>query len=89
MRAGARVVLLLAAQGLGLAGCFSPSQPGCAFACAGAGLCPDSYVCGDDKLCHRKDGRGECDFTPPDSGAGPDGPPEAPGSDGAQDGGAF
>jgi hypothetical protein len=43
-----------------LASCFNPAQPGCAFSCAGDGLCPSGYSCGSDLLCHRNDGQGTC-----------------------------
>jgi len=43
-----------------LASCFNPSQPGCAFSCAGDGVCPSGYSCGGDNICHRDDGQGVC-----------------------------
>jgi hypothetical protein len=59
-RGGLLVGLLLAAAALVLPACFNPQQPGCAFSCAGDGLCPSGYSCGTDKLCHRDDGQGSC-----------------------------
>jgi hypothetical protein len=50
--------LLLAAAAL--TSCFNPQQPGCAFSCADAGLCPSGYFCSGDGLCHRTDGQGTC-----------------------------
>jgi len=43
-----------------LTACFNPTQPGCAFSCAGDGLCPSGYSCGTDLICHRDDGQGTC-----------------------------
>jgi hypothetical protein len=43
-----------------LTACFNPTQPGCAFSCAGDGLCPSGYSCGNDLICHRNDGQGTC-----------------------------
>jgi hypothetical protein len=54
-----RLALLLLAV-TRLAACFNPAQPGCAFSCAGDGLCPSGYSCGGDLLCHRDDGQGSC-----------------------------
>jgi hypothetical protein len=58
----ARLALLLAVALLpvALASCFNPARPGCAFSCAGDGLCPSGYTCGGDLLCHRNDGQGIC-----------------------------
>jgi hypothetical protein len=53
-----RLALLLGV--VRLAACFNPSQPGCAFSCAGDGLCPSGYACGSDLICHRNDGQGTC-----------------------------
>ena len=71
---------LALAFGLGLSagGCFSPNQPICAFSCAEAGVCPDGYVCGTDKFCHKEGATGICplgdgstpDATPPDASTG-------------------
>jgi hypothetical protein len=71
-------LLLLAALLALVAGlttaCFDPKQPGCAFSCAGDGLCPDNYSCGDDGFCHRNDGQGACLLAPAtDGGADGDG----------------
>ena len=52
------LALLLATAGL--TACFNPVQPGCAFSCADAGLCPSGYSCGSDLVCHRDDGQGSC-----------------------------
>ena len=49
--------------------CFSPNQPACAFSCAQAGLCPDGYTCGSDKICHKD---GTTDTCPLGDGAAPD-----------------
>jgi hypothetical protein len=54
-----RLALLLLAVAP-LTACFNPTQPGCAFACAGDGLCPSGYSCGTDRICHRDDGQGTC-----------------------------
>jgi hypothetical protein len=59
-RAGVLFGLLLAAAAIALPACFNPQQPGCAFSCAGDGLCPSGYTCGSDQLCHRDDGQGSC-----------------------------
>lgn len=52
------VLLILAVAPL--AACFNPAQPGCAFSCAGDGVCPSGYSCGNDLVCHRDDGQGTC-----------------------------
>jgi hypothetical protein len=54
-----RLALLLLAV-VRLTACFNPTQPGCAFSCAGDGLCPSGYSCGTDLICHRDDGQGTC-----------------------------
>ncbi len=54
-----RLALLLLAVAR-LTACFNPAQPGCAFSCAGDGLCPSGYSCGTDLICHRDDGQGTC-----------------------------
>jgi hypothetical protein len=54
------VAVWLALAVTGIAGCFTPLQPGCAFSCAVDHLCPANYVCGDDGFCHRADGMGVC-----------------------------
>jgi len=54
-----RLALLLLAVAR-LTACFNPTQPGCAFSCAGDGLCPSGYSCGTDLICHRDDGQGTC-----------------------------
>ncbi len=54
-----RLALLLLAVAR-LAACFNPAQPGCAFSCAGDGICPSGYSCGTDLICHRDDGQGTC-----------------------------
>jgi hypothetical protein len=59
VRAVVRLALLLLAV-TRLAACFNPTQPGCAFSCAGDGLCPSGYSCGTDLICHRDDGQGTC-----------------------------
>lgn len=46
-----------------LAACFNPTQPACAFSCAGDHLCPSGYTCGSDLICHRNDGQGVCTIT--------------------------
>jgi len=58
-RTAVRLALLLLAVAR-LTACFNPSQPGCAFSCAGDGLCPSGYSCGADLICHRDDGQGTC-----------------------------
>ncbi len=46
-----RVLMLLLA--LGFAGCFSPTQPVCSFACADSDpKCPTNYTCQADGYCH-------------------------------------
>ena len=52
----ARLALLLLVVAR-LTACFNPTQPGCAFSCAGDGLCPSGYSCGTDLICHRDDGQ--------------------------------
>ena len=54
-----RLALLLLAVAR-LTACFNPAQPGCAFSCAGDGICPSGYSCGTDLICHRNDGQGTC-----------------------------
>ena len=54
-----RLALLLLAVAR-LTACFNPAQPGCAFSCAGDGICPSGYSCGTDLICHRDDGQGIC-----------------------------
>ena len=54
-----RLALLLLAMAR-LTACFNPTQPGCAFSCAGDGICPSGYSCGGDLICHRDDGQGTC-----------------------------
>lgn len=58
-----RLLLALAVvfgAGLFAGACFSPNQPACAFSCAEAGVCPDGYTCGDDKICHKIGATGVC-----------------------------
>ena len=59
LRMSVRLALLLLAVAR-LTACFNPSQPGCAFSCAGDGACPSGYSCGTDLICHRDDGQGTC-----------------------------
>jgi hypothetical protein len=59
LRTVVRLGLLLLAVAR-LTACFNPSQPGCAFSCAGDRLCPSGYSCGNDLICHRVDGQGIC-----------------------------
>ncbi len=55
------VALALAfAAGLWAGGCFDPNQPACGFSCAQAGVCPDGYTCGADKVCHKVGATGVC-----------------------------
>jgi len=49
----------------GLAGCFSPKQPACAFSCADDGICPAGYSCQTDGVCHRDDDPGGACAIPP------------------------
>ena len=51
---------LLFGAGLFAGACFNPNQPACAFSCADAGLCPDGYTCGADKICHKVGATGAC-----------------------------
>ena len=59
LRTIVRLALLLLAVAR-LTACFNPTQPGCAFSCAGDGICPSGYSCGTDLICHRDDGQGTC-----------------------------
>jgi hypothetical protein len=59
LRTVLRLALLLLAVAR-LTACFNPAQPGCAFSCAGDGVCPSDYSCGTDLICHRNDGQGTC-----------------------------
>ncbi|HLK93485.1 MAG TPA: hypothetical protein VKZ18_26580 [Polyangia bacterium] len=59
-RWGVLLGLLVTAAAVAVPACFNPQQPGCAFSCAGDGLCPSGYSCGTDQLCHRDDGQGSC-----------------------------
>lgn len=36
-----------------LAGCYSPPEPDCGFACGPSGACPADYTCAADHVCHR------------------------------------
>jgi hypothetical protein len=36
-----------------IAGCYSPAQPDCGFACKRSGECPSDYFCAPDGICHR------------------------------------
>ena len=64
----ARVALLLGVAAA--AGCYSPSQPPCAFSCADDGLCPSGYSCQADGVCHRDDSTAACGIPPQiDAGA--------------------
>jgi hypothetical protein len=58
VRFGLLILLVLAVAPI--SACFNPAQPGCAFSCAGDGICPSGYSCGNDLLCHRNDGQGTC-----------------------------
>jgi hypothetical protein len=71
----ARLILFAAAlaAAVGLAGCFSPETPGCAFSCAAAHLCPAGYFCAQDGFCHRSDGKGACTLSTFDAAPPPDG----------------
>jgi len=53
-------VALTFGTGLFAGACFNPNQPACAFSCADAGLCPDGYTCGADKICHKIGATGAC-----------------------------
>jgi hypothetical protein len=59
LRAPVRLALLFLAVAR-LTACFNPAQPGCAFSCAGDGICPSGYSCSTDLICHRNDGQGTC-----------------------------
>jgi hypothetical protein len=71
----ARLILVAAAlvASVGLAGCFSPQTPGCAFSCAVDHLCPAGYFCAQDGFCHRTDGKGACTLSSFDAAPPPDG----------------
>jgi hypothetical protein len=60
---------LLFGAGLFAGACFNPNQPACAFSCAEAGVCPDGYSCGADKICHKVGATGVCPLG--DGSAGP------------------
>ena len=62
------VLLGLFALGFCAGACFNPNQPICAFSCAEAGVCPDGYTCGADKLCHKDGATGVCPLD--DAGTG-------------------
>jgi len=50
-----------AAAAAGLAGCFHPDKPACAFSCAEPPhTCPTGFVCGADNLCHDPTSTGSC-----------------------------
>ena len=54
---------------LGMPACFSVKEPTCAFTCLDPPhLCPASYTCGTDFLCHRAGTTGACALTPPGEG---------------------
>jgi hypothetical protein len=88
-RAGGWAFCLSVVAGLlALGSCFSPHQPPCAFTCVSAGnLCPDSYTCGADGLCHREGAEDACTLVAPYGGASGHGVGGAGGS-GAGGGGA-
>jgi hypothetical protein len=86
MRAARMLALaaIVAVIGLcaGLAGCFSPHQPPCAFSCVTDGLCPSGYLCGADGFCHREGDQGMCDLA---SDGGQDAADAAPDGDAGAD----
>jgi hypothetical protein len=46
------------------AGCFSPNEPICSFACADSDpKCPTDYVCLDDGYCHLNGDKTTCGFS--------------------------
>jgi hypothetical protein len=67
-------LVLMAAGSVALAvaaplACFSLKEPPCAFTCVDPPhLCPASYACGTDGLCHLEGATGVCPFSPPDDG---------------------
>jgi hypothetical protein len=64
-----RVVVFLAAVVAAGAGCFSPSQPPCAFSCAADGDCPSGYTCEADGVCHHEGDQGTCNIPPQNDAA--------------------
>ena len=72
----------------GLAGCFHPDKPACAFSCADPPhTCPTGFVCGADNLCHDPTSSGSCRITLDDA-ATDTGADDAAASDARADAGA-
>ena len=60
----ALAVAALGAAASGVAGCFNPDKPACAFSCAEPPhTCPAGFVCGADSLCHDPTSTGTCRIT--------------------------
>jgi hypothetical protein len=59
-----RRLLSIAALALACAGCFSPDEPVCSYACAEvAPKCPDDYECRPDGYCHKIGSTASCAFS--------------------------
>ena len=53
---------LVAAVLVTMAGCYSPAQRSCAFACVDDGVCPAGFTCQADGVCHRDGDQGTCNI---------------------------
>ena len=45
--------LVGAVVALVLTGCYETPKPNCAFLCGPGDSCPQGYLCGDDRVCHK------------------------------------
>ncbi|MBV8756639.1 MAG: Ig-like domain-containing protein [Deltaproteobacteria bacterium] len=52
-----------------LAGCYSPPEPDCGFACGPGGACPADYSCASDHVCHHTGFSGTCPARTADAAA--------------------
>jgi hypothetical protein len=69
----AMVRLACAALALSLTGCFSVSEPDCAYKCGAGGACPEHYQCRDDNYCHKTGSTSQCPYPTIDMSASVDG----------------
>jgi hypothetical protein len=68
-----RLLAVVASLGAA-AGCYSPPEPDCGFACGPGGACPADYTCAADHHCHRDGTPASLNCGPPPVDAGPDSP---------------
>jgi hypothetical protein len=69
-----RLLAVVASLGAA-AGCYSPPEPDCGFACGPGGACPADYTCAADHHCHRDGTPASLNCGPPPADAAPDSPP--------------